>query len=131
MGLGLRTAPRLAMVQNCEYCTGKVDDHAPGCPAARLDYLVTQKKQILCPNCKAPAVDVNTSDFYECRSCHTQYTRAQIDNVGGGTELVSLLIDEDAPLSEGMKTVRVLNQKGSGSFAIDNEIIEIRKKYDL
>ena len=52
-----------------------------------------------CPSCRACAVDVNDSDYFECRSCHRQFSRAAHHN-GEGTRLYLETGDNIFPVVE-------------------------------
>ena len=123
--MNLSLSPRLRTIARCQHCNGSVDEHNEGCPVTRLESLQNRQKHIQCPKWEVAAVDVNNSDFYECRACHTQYCL-----VGGPkvtNEKVYLVIDEDAPIDVGVRTVYVLAEKGKGEYPFDELIAELQK----
>ncbi len=92
----------------------------------RLQKALDGQKHIFCPKCNKNKVDVNTSDYYECRECHTQYTTTDAF-ADESWERVILIIDMDAPMETGVRHAIVLPDKGEGQIRFDIEIATIKK----
>lgn len=127
MRLSLRPTQRLAI--RCTICNGD-GEHTDDCPFTRLEALRKKQKRIQCPTCGASAVDVNAEDYYECRQCHTQYCRAEHPLLPVTGEKKQLIIDEDAPIMEGFRTVHVLVDKGNGKFPSDEAVENLRRQFE-
>jgi len=100
-------------------CGTDTNTHKPGCPQERLNGLIARQRHIRCPQCGHPAVDRNDDDFYECRSCNTQYTTADMFE---NAERAFL----DDPRASDIKVVHVHPLKGTGKFSLDTLIEEAR-----
>ncbi len=124
----LSQSPRLRQIARCPHCDGTVEEHSEGCPVLRLESLRDRQKHIHCPKCNSKSVDANKSDFYECRACHTQYSLVSGPKVTAETAV--LVIDEDAPITVGVRTVYVLAEKGKGEFPYDEIIADLRKRLE-
>ncbi len=60
-----------------------------------------------CPLCRKSTVDVNASDYYECRSCHRQFSRGARDESAARYYLFT---------GDEYLKVEVLPELGNGSF---------------
>ncbi len=111
-GMGLR------QIQRCELCGQSADEHAEDCPQLRLDRLYEQQLMILCPECKEVAVGVNAHDTYECRKCHSQFSRGAHNDHGQRRVVL------DDPREHDLIMVVLLEAKGDGRFPIDDHIAD-------
>lgn len=120
MGLGLSLG--LRVYQKCSLCDGTTDEHNAGCPFAQLQVLEDSRPAITCPKCNKGSVEINTGDYYECRECATQFTRAE-----QGIEEEVIFVDwkHDTTLR-----VAVLPDKGRGEFKIDRDLARVQKIID-
>lgn len=106
---------RQRQVARCPNCTGTIDEHDRGCPRGFLIGLRTRQKHLECPTCSAREVGVNKDDYYECRSCGTQYTASGHGAPDDAERKV--LIDGGVPIP-----VLVIPHKGQGNFPLDDAI---------
>jgi hypothetical protein len=130
MSMGLS----LEMFLECTYCKKKIDEEheKSSCPKGQIAALVKSIRSYPCPECGG-TVELNTGDFFECRSCHTQFSAGEYTGEG---------LDEDAS-SEGRTfildmnyenraiPVYVMKNKGEGKFRIDQQVALIKKAYGL
>lgn len=128
MHMGLVMAPRLCM--KCGICSEPIphEEHSQ-CPRAQIERLVQAQdvERLPCPKCQG-LVQINLNDYYECRRCHRQYSRAGINPGVANTsalERVFLLRENEA-----IQAV-ILPEKGSGQFRVDREIQAIRELIKL
>lgn len=129
---------QMKMRAYCEICNSEIvaDDSgelvytcAFPCPSKILNELntFTRTKTIRhgCPECYKEDVGLNSSDFYECRSCNTQFT------ICGSEEWRrTYLIDEKKmdDAFEAIIPVRVMPELGQGDFPAEEWISKrIRK----
>jgi len=122
MGMGFRQEPSCRQAIQCQVCRS-YDGHTPDCPQVILESLLDRQVRISCPVCHSNAVDVNAHDFYECRNCHTQFSRGAYSQ-HSKSEIVWL----DDPNKEDLVTFVVLLDKGDGQFPIDQRIETMRKE---
>ncbi len=64
------------LVLECNYCKRSISNHKLSCPQLACEEAHRRILNYICPACSASAVDVNDSDYFECRSCHRQFSRA-------------------------------------------------------
>ncbi len=115
--LGMRITERIII--RCHVCGS--DPHAEGCPVPRLEKLSELNRHIECPVCHAHEVGINAVDYYECRSCHVQFTS------GAGTLPADDKIHYlDDPKAIDLVPVRRLPNGGNGDFPLDKSIMEVR-----
>ena len=115
MALGFQLGPSLRPQQNCRYCTGSIDNHAGGCPVAALKHAQEAQLFLECPKCQRAAVDANAHDYYECRKCNSQFSRAAHHE--GEGERITLISEKGRALP-----VIVLANKGEGKFPTDDAL---------
>ena len=129
MSNGYRTRARaqlkLNQVMRCAICDVSDDQHEPSCPQGRIEALESAKKNIRCAECGTFAVDVNTSDWFECRECHTQYSRTMPHTVGINGEAYL-----DVPGEDDLIFVYVLDKPGKGEIKVDITIGQYQKMID-
>lgn len=123
-GLGLSQSPCLLMAVVCDYCGNSVSAHQQGCPAGAYERAQEALRNIPCPLCKKGYVEVNESDFYECRECHGQFTTALMDETWPETRLW----DHQAnwPIK-----VLVMPDKGQGKFPVLDNLERVRLQLQL
>ena len=109
----------MRLIFRCNVC--KSDPHEEGCPVVHLERLNEMNRHISCPACNACGVGVNSRDYYECRSCHTQFTSG-----GGTTPADDVIYYLDDPKAADLILVKKLPNKGDGNFPIDKKIEEVR-----
>ena len=105
----------------CRLCGESISEHAPGCPHVVLQSLLDRQKSIECPRCKG-SVDVNSSDFYECRECNTQFSRTKMAPNATHERIILLDMKNDEPIP-----VLVMSVKGQGKMRWDKEIEQAKK----
>ena len=120
LGLGLSQQ----LILKCPICQQSYDSHRSDCLQGRLEKLQGMDRHIKCPKCHARAIGVNKEDFFECRSCHAQYTTGSAFVV---TEERFLL---DDPQATDLIVVATLSQSGQGHFPLDDVIAKVRKQID-
>jgi len=116
MGIGImQTLP-------CPVC-GAHDGHYDGCEKAAMEELRERIVNLPCPKCGKGKVGVNETDYYECRSCHTQFSTSGIVDCADPerTQLLDERHDQIIP-------VLVLQRKGDGKFPLDQALEELRKR---
>jgi len=114
LGLGLRTELR------CRYCEGTISDHEPSCPMGEYEKAKLLLRRHKCPRCFAENVDVNKSDYFECRSCRRQFSRS---DTGEGQRLYLFLDNKEECL-----VVTELSEKGEGQFHSDDVLKEAEER---
>lgn len=123
-GVGMR----MRQVQLCPIC--EQAECSESCDLARLKKMEEVILHIECPVCKTAEVDINREDHYQCRTCRTQYTRAQFADVAEPEELV-LIIDEDKPILDGgAVNVYRLYRRGENVFPKDARLKEQQEKVE-
>ena len=125
MEMGFSQDVSCLLALQCSVC-GAYDGHEPDCPKARLEALLEEQYMIPCPKCNANRVDINSHDYYECRDCHTQFSRAA-HHGQEGLEVVYL----DDPRNGDLVPASVLPIKGDGKFHIDQLIEQARKDVQI
>lgn len=115
MQLGLSLSLRPTIYQKCSSCDGTINNHASDCPELRIQGLVEQLLHIQCNKCGKGEVELNTSDYYECRLCHVQYTTFGHESPWERSILLDL--KNDRPI-----TTLLLPDRGSGKFKIDEQV---------
>lgn len=113
-------SPRLSI--RCAICNG--EKHDPNFVCGRMEELAKHIQHMKCPACGKQEVDRNKDDFFECRVCHTQYSRSGADK---GDPKRTFLIDEksDQPI-----WVCVLREPGRGEFPLDEAMTKLQEEYD-
>lgn len=73
--MGMSLGHGHSFILECTFCNRSVSRHKPTCPM--LAYEEAQRRLLcyVCPVCRERGVDVNDSDYFECRSCHRQFSR--------------------------------------------------------
>ncbi len=104
-------------IQKCGICQEPIDEHVDDCPVGRIERARLQQKHIPCPECDERAVDVNQSDFYECRKCHEQFCAGDY-----GEKADRKIVFLDDPAKEDLVLCFVLKKKGDGNFPLDKLI---------
>lgn len=116
MGMGTKLGLSLKIALKCPLCDSDSEEHKPGCLYAELERYRLTQRYLTCPTCRARKVGVNSSDFYECRDCHTQYSRG----IHPEHDQNKTLLDD--PIEADMFWVVTLSEKGQGDFPIDKAI---------
>jgi hypothetical protein len=109
---------------------GNPEHHEPNCPRAALQRLCnTPGKRIIlsCPRCSKTAIEINTSDFFECRKCHTQYSASITPGHITATLPHTRLIDWDR---DDVVPVAILPERGEGKFRFDRMIDPYHKQVE-
>lgn len=124
----MKLVPRIKLASRCPVCK-TTGEHKEGCPMGELKRLQGLNLHIVCPRpqCEEGLVGINREGFYECRSCHTQWTAAALHDTLEGHER-DLIDDSHAaalPIS-----VFVLPVKGKGRFPLDAAIAKLRQELD-
>ncbi len=101
----------------CVICKYPIGEHDGGCPAGIMEKLQNAKLERsleFCPRCCRDMVDVNKSDFFECRSCKTQF----------GSSFIALGYDVEKleRTKIGSHAAVILPEKGNGKFPMDEKI---------
>lgn len=121
MGLGLQLSLTRSQKLHCRYCEGSLDNHEQQCPQAAMERARDARRFLECPVCSKNAVDVNASDYYECRECRSQFSRgAQHEGCG---EDKFLWVDGQP------RRVVLLSQKGKGKFPSDKSFKKVKKYF--
>lgn len=89
--MSLSLTPRLLL--KCGYCEGSVSDHETYCPQHLFDMARSNMLHYGCPACDKNSVEVNSSDYFECCSCHRQFSRA--DNRNEDTKILYIESEEE------------------------------------
>ena len=110
-------------IRRCPHCNGTVDGHEPGCPQGHLAALLERRNNIECPCCFRRAVELNQSDFYECRECNTQFSTTEAGMKPGLKK--ELLLVSGKPVS-----VLVMEEKGDGKFPNDEAIVKAEQRLE-
>jgi len=118
MGLGLR---RVLALQ-CTIC-GSNNGHTTDCPMGRLDVLHNERRLLPCPTCETDSVEVNKSDWFECRNCNTQFSRSIVVDTSNPEKTMLHAPDESFH-------VYVLKNKGTGDFLIDEQIQSLQEQIE-
>ena len=125
MGIGVGGHMSLSCQIRCSFCNS-ADKHEPYCPMGILKKLTDLQRFIECPACLEKQVDVNSSDFYECRSCNTQFTTG--DLFANEDTCSSTMLDD--PRREDLVRVLILPDKGIGDFPLDRRVEKARQAYE-
>jgi ribosomal protein S27E len=90
MGIGLGFGPALTprLILECLHCQQSISEHAENCPMGEFEEAKHSFLNYQCPSCKNPVVELNTSDYFECRSCHRQFTRGAGGDNGQPTQFL-------------------------------------------
>lgn len=115
-GMGLGLGLQLRQYQKCRLCKQPMDEHASDCPIGLKEQLLDKRPQISCPKCNGK-VEINKSDWYECRKCHTQYSTGMVAPESEEQEV--FLIDWN---NDNRMNAKVLTEKGQGQFLIDEQL---------
>ena len=110
------------MAMPCPACGKTECEH--DCPRLLLKKLLDEKKRLICPICNEMAVDINTSDYYECRKCHTQFSTGVADFENPKKTIL------DDPGCDDLLYVSILNKKGQGKMRIDEAVKLAQKRYN-
>ena len=94
------------------------------CPGLRLKNLRDCQKRLICPVCPENAVDINTSDYYECRKCHTQFSTGFADSENPERTFL------DDPKCDDLIQVSILKKKGREKIRMDEAVELAQKKYN-
>jgi hypothetical protein len=108
-----------AVVLKCSYCQGTIGEHEESCPQEITDQLRFLQRTMPCPKCKKGTVDRNADDFFECRSCHRQFTTADRDD-----SWEKLILFDD--FHDEYFHVALMPNKGKGGFPLDRQIKEVK-----
>ena len=119
----MRMRLRQQMIMKCTICKESFESHAQSCPVRLVDYLFDSKSNIQCSECNEREVEINGSDFYECRSCNTQFTAGETLK----TDKITILCNwkDDTVIN-----VSIMASRGRGDFPIDKRIEEAIKAVD-
>src|SRR3989344_2381098 len=117
-------SPIIAMHIPCPTC--QQWPHHPGCPYDELMSALQNHRRIDCPVCNECEVLGNSSDYWECRSCHTQFCSSGISDTLNPKETL-LVVNPDAPFSEGVRRVYIFEKKGEGKFPHDQLVKNLKK----
>ena len=110
----LTMIPRMEM--QCTLCKKSIDSHDENCPQRWIEHLLDEvANSIPCPKCDDGDVEINRGDFYECRSCGTQFTAGEACKTNKFTDLHNRKTDKEIHVS-------IMAAKGSGEFPIDQQI---------
>lgn len=112
LGLTVRQIPQVEM--ECVFCHRAMSDHAPNCIQALCAQQVLRCLHYGCLVCGQRQVDLNTDDFYECRSCHTLFSTSPACGEDAATLVQSLLLTDSSAIS-----VLILKRKGQGRILSD------------
>lgn len=114
---------RLRLTVKCRHCHESVSEHLSSCPM--LAYEEAQRRLLCygCPSCGACTVEVNDSDYFECRSCHRQFSRAAHHD-GEGSRLYLETGDDILPIV-------VLPEQGKGNIPALVAFEEACKRLEL
>lgn len=99
-----------------------MSEHAPACPMAAFEAAKANLRTYGCPVCRTSAVDVNASDYFECRSCHRQFSRGAHHEEKGPR----LFLETDADILP----VVELPQRGTGNFPSITAFNEARERLE-
>lgn len=111
-------------VQLCRICNESVSDHAEDCPYKQLENIDGNRPNIQCCKCGG-RVEANTSDYYECRMCNTQYSRSGFHEDLGWEKTVLIDLGKDEAI-----TVLVMPDKGRGEFKVDRDMARVQRLID-
>ncbi len=115
MGIGMSMGFCHRQELHCSICMEDMNHHNPSCPQLTIENLTRMKITSRCPACsKRNAVSLNMDDFFECDSCHTQYSTSEL---GAGKERL-ILID----FKDNVHQVAKLEEKGKGVFKYDHTL---------
>ena len=106
----------------CLLCRGQ-GDHAVGCKIRQIEKLQDRNFYLDCPMCtKERQIGLNKMDFFECRSCHAQFSTSPFWG-GKNSKLITLM----GVNCDQIFTARSLKERGDGFFPIDIEIERLKK----
>lgn len=113
----MRLGIKLYVAIRCGYCRRR-KGHKEDCPIQQLLELEACQKQDGQFQCGCGGIcNINTSDFYECRTCRTQYSR----QTTAGSEMFFAELGE-----ADLTMLSVIGEKGHGEFKWDVAIQQLR-----
>lgn len=115
-------SPIIAMVIPCPICQ-QWPCH-PECPYDNLMRTARNHHRLDCPTCGKHEVDRNEMDFWECRSCHTQFCSSGIADTANPQKLL-LITNLDS--LDGYEWVYVMEKKGKKKFPHDQLVKNLKK----
>jgi hypothetical protein len=104
-----------------------MDEHAPGCLQLRIEELVASRVTAFCPICHKGTVTVNADDFFECKSCHTQFNSG-LAGPDDATTTKRTFLDLSYP--HDITYIQIMSQKGHGDFPKERRIAEMCAERD-
>lgn len=127
MSMGMSFSMR--QIQVCNLCGESVADHAESCPARAQEKLLENEMTFPCERkgCRGK-VWRNSEDYYECMTCHTQFTTGMcvpgVDVEKANLEKTHLInVDRNF-----VAHVLVMPEKGKGIRAIDENLARIKEQ---
>ena len=112
----------MSMTIPCPVCDAH-DGHKDDCEQSAMEELREHNTNLPCPKCTKGKVGVNEDDFFECRTCHTQFASSGYADQQNPERM--LLLDER---HNRIIPVLVLERKGKGNLPIDQALEEISQR---
>lgn len=120
--MSMSMVPQIRILQLCVICGESVQEHHKDCPCTRLEKALDARPEISCIVCKRGKVDINRSDFFECRKCHTQFTSGEYDP-GGSEEKQEVIHNCNGDIYINVKKMLL---KGEGDFPKDTLLKQLQ-----
>jgi len=108
----------LRRLQLCSICNQGMDDHDVNCPFTHFEAAQSKLLNWTCPACRAPELDRNNMDWFECRKCRKQFSAGIVAGKNASEDLpVTFIFPHTGP--QGHIKVVEMEELGSGNFPTD------------
>ena len=114
------------LILECAACEQPMSDHASDCPQGLIEALWNSVQRGRCPACRKDDVFPNSADYFECRSCRTQFS---VGLVCGGEDPDTLEMKIlDLANARDLTPVKQMKTPGTGDIPVLKQTRALRVK---
>jgi len=114
------------MVLLCSACGEDIKVHAADCPQGEIERLLERTPRANCVACRKGDLLPNKDDYFECRTCHVQFSRGLICGGEDPATLSTVLLDLSGSVD--FVPAKQMKAPGTGDFPVLRLIEELKAK---